>query len=97
MRAGWLAVGLIALPAIALAGPDGGQLAASCASCHGGAGAAGIARLADLDAAQVVQAMLSYRRGERRSQIMRVVAAALSPDEIMAVAAYLARPPGDRP
>ena len=97
MRARWLTAGLIALPAVALAGPDGGQLAASCASCHGGSGGAGIANLADLNAAQMVQAIMSYRRGERRSQIMRVVAAALSPDEIMAVAAYLARPPADRP
>ena len=75
-------------------GNTGGQLAAACASCHRlDHGDAGTASIAGMEESQLVQMLLAYRSGQRPSQIMQVVAGALSPDEIAAVAHYLASPP----
>ena len=79
---------------------QGAQIAAVCASCHPLDGRnTGIPPLAGLDEAKIAQAMLAYRSGERTSQTMHVVAAALSPAEIARVARYLAalRPSVERP
>ena len=54
----------------------------------------GIPPVVGLDENRIVQSMRAYRSGERTSQIMHVVAAALSPEEIAAIAHYLA---GQRP
>jgi cytochrome c553 len=88
-------VALIALLAPLPAGAaDGSQLAASCASCHaaGGTGAA-IPSIAGTGAGRIVGLMLGYRSGARQSQIMQIVATALTPGEIVAVAQYLAQQP----
>jgi len=79
----------------AMSGSQGRQLAASCASCHGpNAASGGIPSLAGLTYAQITQAMTAFRSGKREGPIMRIVASALTPEEISAVAHYLAsRPP----
>jgi cytochrome c553 len=74
----------------AMTGSDGRQLSASCASCHAAPGGDNaIPSLAGLDKAQIVQAMLDFRAGTRQGPIMHIVASALSPDEIAALAQYL--------
>jgi sulfide dehydrogenase cytochrome subunit len=86
---------LAAQPCTAASGNQGAQLAASCASCHRPDGRDnGIPPVVGLDESRIVQSMRAYRSGERTSQIMHVVAAALSPEEIAAVAHSLA---GQRP
>jgi cytochrome c553 len=86
---------LAAQPCVAASGNQGAQLAASCASCHRPDGRdTGIPPVAGLDESRIVQTLRAYRSGERASQIMHVVAAALSSEESAAVAHYLA---GQRP
>ncbi len=72
----------------AASGLQGPQLAAFCASCHLSAGGAipPIVR----NQGRIETAMLAYRSDPNSSQIMHVVARALSPEEITAVAQYLA-------
>ena len=74
------------------------ELAASCAACHrpGGGGSA-IPALVGLDEAQLATILLEYRSGVRRSQIMRVIADAISPEEIVRVAHALASRAGQAP
>jgi cytochrome c553 len=89
---------LSALPAAA--DTPGRPLAAACASCHRLDGhAAEISPLLGKDEGAIVQAMLAYRSGARESQIMHIVATALSPDEITAIGHYLAsqKPMADQP
>ena len=82
---------LAAQPCAAASGNQGTQLAASCASCHRPDGRdTGIPPVVGLDESRIVQSMRAYRAGERTSQIMNVVAAALSAEETAAVAHYLA-------
>ncbi len=96
--AAWFGSG-IACAGAPLAGDHAAQLAAACASCHttGGGAQSAIVSLAGLGEAGCVQAMLAYRSGQRSSQIMHVVAAALSAQEIAAVAHYLAGRPATAP
>jgi cytochrome subunit of sulfide dehydrogenase len=97
------AAGLIALPVVVCmallgaSGPaaaqdgQGARLAAICAACHRLDGRdAGIPPIVGLDRNSIVQGMLAYRSGERASQLMHIVASALSPAEIATVAQYLA-------
>jgi sulfide dehydrogenase cytochrome subunit len=88
-------------PASTVATPadQGSQLAAACASCHRLDGRdTGIPPVVGLDAASITQAMLAYRSGARASQIMQVVARALTPPQIASIARYLAaRQPVDGP
>jgi cytochrome c553 len=86
--------GLIAQPGAAAAGNQGRELAAACASCHrpDGRGTA-IPAIAGLDEGRIVQSMLAYRAAAGGNQIMHVVAGALSPEEIAAVAHYIAVQP----
>ena len=78
-------------PCAAASGNQGAQLAASCAACHRPDGRdTGIPPVVGLDETRIVQSMRAYQSGERTNQIMHVVAAALSPEEITAVAHYLA-------
>jgi len=93
VRVAALAAALIS-PAIqaaaALSGNQGSQLAASCTSCHGtNPSNGGIPSLAGLTEPQIIQAMTSFRTGKRQGPIMHIVASALSPEEIAAVANYL--------
>jgi sulfide dehydrogenase cytochrome subunit len=75
----------------AAAADQGAQIAAACASCHRLDGRdTGIPPVVGLDEQSIVQAMLAYRSGQRAGQIMKVVAASLSPEELAAVAHYLA-------
>jgi sulfide dehydrogenase cytochrome subunit len=90
---------LVAQPSAVAAGDRGAQIGAMCASCHRLDGRdAGIPPIVGLNEASIVQALLAYRSGERASQIMHVVAAFLSPEEIATVAHYLAaqRPAAER-
>ena len=74
---------------------QGAQLAAPCASCHRVDGRdTGIPPVVGLDESRIVKSLLAYRSGESEGHIMHVVAAALSPEQIAAVAHYLA---GQRP
>jgi cytochrome c553 len=96
LRAAALAAALIGLATqaeAALSGNQGSQLAASCASCHGAsAGNGAIPSLAGLTELQINQAMTSFRSSTREGPIMHIVASALSPEEIAAVAHYLSSP-----
>ena len=70
---------------------QGAQLAAACASCHRlDGGGTGIPAVVGLDQTSITQAMLAYRSGARASQVMQVVARALTPEQIASVARYLA-------
>jgi len=87
-----LAAALIA-SASAEAETRGAQLAAACSSCHQSApGSAGIPPIGRTQGG-IETAMLAYRSDAGRSQIMHVVAAALTPAEISDVARYLAAQP----
>src|ERR1700728_3146645 len=84
-------VSLAAQPCAAAADAQGAQLAAACASCHRADGRdSGIPPVVGLDESRIVKSLWAYRSGERAGPIMHVVAAALSPEEITAVAHYLA-------
>jgi cytochrome c553 len=82
-----------AMPAAVASGVNAAELAAVCASCHGPSGASGIPSLVEQGAGQIEALMLAYRAGARDSQIMTVIANALSPDEIAAIARALASQP----
>jgi cytochrome c553 len=96
LRAAALAAALIGLASqaqAAMSGNQGRQLAASCASCHdANPGDRAIPSLAGLTELQINQAMTSFRSGTREGPIMHIVASALSPEEIAAVAHYLSSP-----
>jgi cytochrome c553 len=91
--------GLIALPCAAAPADQGRGLAAACASCHRTDGHDSvIPSIAGLDESRIVHLMLVYRSTDQGSQIMHVVAGALSPEEIEAVAHFVAgHPSGTRP
>jgi cytochrome c553 len=85
---------LLAAGGLARAAAPGRLLASACASCHGAdARGAAIPGLAGLSSAQMEQRLLAYRASASGPQIMRVVAGALSPTEITAIARYLAAAP----
>jgi cytochrome c553 len=89
--------GLIHQPCAAAPANQGRELAAACASCHRPDGHdTVIPSIAGLDESRIVHLMLAYRSAERGSQIMRVVADALTPEEIEAVANYVARHPSEK-
>lgn len=75
----------------AVAATPGSQLAAACSSCHrSDIGESAIPLIAGQNEEHIVQLMLAYRSGLRSSQIMQVVAGALSPEEITDIAHFLA-------
>jgi cytochrome c553 len=83
--------GLICQPGAAEAANQGRDIAAACASCHRPDGHDTVIRpIAGLDESRIVKLMLAYRTAGQGSQIMHVVAGALTPEEIDAVAHYLA-------
>lgn len=68
------------------------QLAGACVACHRLDGQdSGIPAIVGRPEADIVSAMTAYRAGARPSQIMRVVANALTPAEIVAIAHYLSQ------
>lgn len=70
----------------------GEYLAAECASCHQASGRqqGGIPAITGLPADQFVALMEAYRRGQRDNATMRTITAALTAEEIAALAAYYA-------
>ena len=85
-------LGIVAASRIANSATPAAQLASACASCHRHDGQdSAIAPLVGMNEGRLVDTMLAYRSGERSSQIMQVVAAALSREQIDTVAHYLAR------
>lgn len=90
------------LPGLAWAAPNGQEIvlhgnengALPCAACHGenGAGnaATGAPALAGLPAGVMTAALGNMAKGQGGTPLMRSIAAALSPAEIQAVAAYFA-------
>jgi sulfide dehydrogenase cytochrome subunit len=88
--------GVIARPCAAATAEQGRGLAASCASCHRTDGHdTVIPSIAGLDESRIIRLMLAYRSADQGSQIMHVVAGALSPEEIEAVAHYVALHPSE--
>jgi cytochrome c553 len=98
-----LALALALLPGLAwAAAPDGHEIvlhgnatgALPCAACHGenGAGnpASGAPALAGLPAGVITAALDNMAQGQSGTPMMQSIAAALSPAEIQAVAAYFA-------
>lgn len=66
----------------------GEYLAGDCTSCHRSEGAEGIPSIAGRPPEDFVLAMRDFRDGMRESQVMQMMAARLSDDEIAALAAY---------
>jgi cytochrome c553 len=67
----------------------------ACAACHGERlqGASDVPRLAGLSALYVTRQLVGFRNGERReprSEQMAIVVAEMTPDEMLAISAYLA-------
>lgn len=70
----------------------GGGKTAQCAACHGAGlqGAGDVPPIADRTVSYTVRQLYNYQQGTRHSQLMKPVVAKLSPDELVAIAAYLA-------
>lgn len=92
-------------PLLAQAAPEGAtiakqenaHLATACVNCHGanGIGLAGanFARLAGLDQNYLAKQLHDFKSGARENPLMQPIAAALSDNEIYAVAGYFAHLP----
>jgi cytochrome c553 len=95
-----LAAALAVLPGLALAAPDGQQIALHgnangalpCAACHGvngeGKSAIGAPRLAGLPVGAIEGSLQRFAAGDGGNAMMQSIAHALSPAEMQAVAAY---------
>lgn len=71
----------------------GRQIARTCQACHGLDGIAKLPEspsLAAQDVTYLTKQLLAYKSGERRNEVMTVVAEGLTPEQIDAVAAYYA-------
>jgi cytochrome c553 len=70
----------------------GGGKTVRCDTCHGAnlMGMGDVPPIADRTVSYTVRQLYNYQQGTRQSQVMRPVVAKLSPDDIIAVAAYLA-------
>lgn len=83
--------------ALCLAGTAGAQEAppgaAACSGCHGTDPGADLS-LAALDADEIAAAMRGFRDGARDGTLMPRIARGFSPDEIDAIAAWIAREDG---
>ncbi len=93
-----LALGVMACVALlprwshaAVNATQGRALAAVCAACHDTeVRDTAIPTIAGMSEARLRGLMMAYRSGKRSSQIMHVVASALSSEEIAAIAHYIA-------
>ncbi len=77
---------------------NGESLAQTCAACHGVGGASTVdtnPKLAGQYESYLVQALKSYRSGDRQNAIMSGFAAALSDADIADLAAYFASQPSE--
>ncbi len=70
----------------------GGGRTVQCGTCHGPnlMGMGDVPPIADRTVSYTVRQLYNYQQGTRQSQVMRPVVAKLSPDDIIAIAAYLA-------
>ena len=70
----------------------GGSRTVQCGTCHGAnlMGMGDVPPIADRTVSYTVRQLYNYQQGARQSQAMRPVVAKLSPDDIIAIAAYLA-------
>lgn len=76
-----------------------GKGAMACVACHGANGegnaAAGFPRLSILDAGHMAKQLEDYKQSGRNNPVMQPIAAALSIEEMAAVAAYYAQRDGE--
>lgn len=81
---------LLAVPALA-AGPSATLLAGTCATCHGidGRNTGSIPTIATMNATSLKEALLAFKKDERKGTIMNRIAKGYSDKEIEAVARYL--------
>lgn len=80
--------------AMAVPGPTGAAMAATCAGCHGTEGRLGTVEfmpLAGMPEAEFIRAMDDYRSGKRQSTLMGNLAKGFSKREVAAMARYFAR------
>lgn len=86
-----IAVLCLAATARAAESVDPSLAAEACAGCHGETRdqPAPIPDLASLSAAQIVEAMAAYQRGERNNPVMSLIARAYSVAEVAALAGAL--------
>lgn len=84
---------LLAGPALAQPAANGPLLAQACLGCHGpaAAGQYGVPALAGRPAPELLAQMTQFRANERPGTIMGRIARGYTPEEIAAVAAYLAQ------
>lgn len=70
----------------------GGGKTVQCAACHGAnlQGMGDVPAIADRTVSYTVRQLYNYQQGTRQSQLMKPVVSKLSPDEMIAIAAYLA-------
>ena len=70
----------------------GGGRTVQCGTCHGPnlMGMGDVPPIADRTVSYTVRQLYNYQQGTRQSQVMGPVVAKLSPDDIIAIAAYLA-------
>lgn len=70
----------------------GEYLGGECATCHRQSGSTGtIPAISGLPAEYLVEALVEYRLGLRTNDVMRLMTARLSEEEIAALAAYFSR------
>jgi len=92
-KAGFVAyvpAGAIAQGKALVAGAGGGTV--QCAACHGATlqGMGDVPAIADRSVSYTVRQLYNYQQGTRQSQIMKPVVATLGPDDMIAIAEYLA-------
>ncbi len=70
----------------------GQYLSSECVTCHllSGKVVGGVPAIVGVDAASFVAVMNSYKKKERDNQVMQVIAAKFTEEEIAALAAYFA-------
>ena len=83
-----LLVPCLAVAADLPAGPPAG--ATSCSGCHAPAGSGGFMPINGRDANDLSASMQAFRTGERPSTLMGRLMKGFSPDEIQAIAAWIA-------
>ncbi len=76
-------------------------LVSTCAACHGTEGAAvsgaGMPTLRGLDRQHLRTQLLAFRDGTRPATVMHHIARGYTPEQIDALAAWFASPPGEAP
>ena len=70
----------------------GGGKTVECATCHGASlqGMGDVPAIADRSVSYTVRQLYNYQQGTRQSRLMKPIVSKLSPDDLVAIAAYLA-------